>query len=57
MLWGLKDDALLPGCIEGLDQWVPDLTLKTYPEASHWLVHEEGEAVAAEIADFAGAVV
>ncbi len=55
VLWGLKDEALLPGCIEGLDQWVPDLTLKTYPEASHWLVHEEPEAVAAEIAAFCGA--
>jgi len=57
VLWGLKDDALLPGCIEGLGQWVPDLTLKTYPEASHWLVHEEREMVAAEIAAFAGAAV
>ncbi len=55
VLWGLKDEALLPGCIEGLDQWVPDLTLKTFPEASHWLVHEERERVAAEIAAFAGA--
>lgn len=54
VLWGLKDEALLPGCIEGLDTWVPDLTLKTWPEASHWLVHEEGEAVAREIAAFAG---
>lgn len=54
VLWGLKDDALLPGCIEGLEQWVPQLTLKTFPEASHWLVHEEGEAVAREIAAFAG---
>jgi len=54
VLWGLRDDALLPGCIEGLDQWVPDLTLKTFPEASHWLVHEERQRVAEEIADFAG---
>jgi pimeloyl-ACP methyl ester carboxylesterase len=55
VLWGLKDEALLPGCIEGLEQWVPQLTLKTFPEASHWLVHEEGERVADEIAAFAGA--
>lgn len=54
VLWGLKDEALLPGCIEGLEQWVPQLTLKTFPEASHWLVHEEPEQVAAEIAAFAG---
>lgn len=52
VLWGLQDEALLPGCIEGLDQWVPDLTLKTYAEASHWLVHEEPVSVAAEIAAF-----
>ena len=55
VLWGLQDQALLPGCIEGLDQWVPQLTLKTFSEASHWLVHEEPEQVANEIAAFAGA--
>jgi len=55
VLWGLQDEALLPGCIEGLGQWVPDLTLKTYDTASHWLVHEEPEAVAAEIGAFCGA--
>lgn len=55
VLWGLKDDALLPGCIEGLEQWVPDLTLKTFPEASHWLAHEEPAAIADAIAAFCGA--
>lgn len=53
VLWGLKDEALLPGCIEGLDRWVPDLKLKTYAEATHWLVHEEPREVADEIAAFA----
>lgn len=54
VLWGLKDEALLPGCIEGLDRWVPKLTLKTYAEGTHWLIHEEPDGIAAEIAAFAG---
>lgn len=55
VLWGLKDEALLPGCIEGLDRCVPDLTLKTYADGTHWLIHEEPAAIAAEIATFVGA--
>jgi pimeloyl-ACP methyl ester carboxylesterase len=40
VLWGELDEFLLPGCLEGLRQVVPDLRLKRYPEASHWLAHE-----------------
>lgn len=54
VLWGLKDEALLPGCIDGLDRWVPKLTLKTYADGTHWLIHEEPAGVADEIAAFAG---
>jgi pimeloyl-ACP methyl ester carboxylesterase len=40
VLWGLQDRALLPGCVEGLEQWVPDLTLKTYADYGHWICLE-----------------
>lgn len=49
VLWGLDDTALLPGLIDGLDRWVPDLRLVRVSGASHWIVHERPELVVEEI--------
>jgi pimeloyl-ACP methyl ester carboxylesterase len=50
VLWGDQDSALLPGLLEGLQRWVPELTIERLPEASHWLVHEQPARVAATVA-------
>ena len=49
LLWGEGDHALLPGLLDGLERWVPDLHLTRVPEASHWIVHERSDLVVAEI--------
>jgi pimeloyl-ACP methyl ester carboxylesterase len=49
VLWGLDDTALLPGLLDGLTQWVPDLRLVRVSGASHWIVHERSDLVVAEI--------
>jgi pimeloyl-ACP methyl ester carboxylesterase len=41
VLWGLADRALLPALLDGLERWVPQLTVERVPEASHWIVHEQ----------------
>ncbi|HTV53500.1 MAG TPA: alpha/beta hydrolase [Terriglobia bacterium] len=41
VIWGEKDTALLTGNLDGLDQFVPDLTIKRIPEGSHWVIHEK----------------
>jgi epoxide hydrolase 4 len=46
VLWGEADIALLPGLLDGLDRWVPDLQLQRVPAASHWIVHEQPALVA-----------
>ena len=46
LLWGERDAALLPGLLEGLDRWVPQMRLLRVPEASHWIVHEHPARVA-----------
>jgi len=46
LIWGLGDTALLPASYEGLSDYVPDLTVKTIPEADHWLCHQCPDAVA-----------
>lgn len=52
VLWGDRDEALLPGVAQGLDRWVPDLKVRHFPQASHWLLHEEPERVFDEIRAF-----
>jgi pimeloyl-ACP methyl ester carboxylesterase len=46
VVWGEKDEALLPVLLEGLEQFVDELAIERLPTASHWLLHEEPEVVA-----------
>ena len=50
VLWGEGDVALLPGLLEGLERWVPQLRLLLEPQATHWIVHEQPARVAEVIA-------
>lgn len=52
VLWALDDIALLPGLLDGLEQYVPHLEVKKVPGASHWIVHEQPALVAREIEGF-----
>lgn len=45
MVWGERDRYLLTGCAEGVEQHVPDLRIERFPEASHWIAHEQPEQV------------
>ena len=46
--------ALLPELLEGLDDYVPRLTLQKVPGASHWIVHERPDFVIERLAAFLG---
>ncbi len=52
VIWGEKDTALLTGNLEGLDKYVPDLTIKRIPDGTHWVVHEKPELVNSYIREF-----
>ena len=41
VIWGEKDVALLPGNLDGLDEYVRNLQIVRVPEAGHWIVHEQ----------------
>lgn len=45
VLWGERDRALLPGLLDGLARWVPQLEIVRVPDASHWIVHEQPDRV------------
>ncbi len=55
VIWGERDRALLPGCLEGLEQCVPELEIVRVPDASHWIVHEQPARVCSEIERFVAA--
>lgn len=52
VIWGLRDKALLPVQLEGLDALVEDLRIVTSPTAGHFIPWEEPETVTSAIRDF-----
>ena len=52
VLWGMDDPALLPGLLDGLDAWIPQLQVQRVPSASHWLLHEHPGVVQQALATF-----
>jgi pimeloyl-ACP methyl ester carboxylesterase len=52
VFWALDDAALLPGLLDGLEDYVPKLEVKKVPGATHWIVHEQPQYVASEIEAF-----
>ena len=52
VIWGEKDTALLPQNLDGLEQYVPDLTVRRIPDGTHWVIHEQPELVNRLIREF-----
>jgi pimeloyl-ACP methyl ester carboxylesterase len=52
VVWGLKDPALLPVQLDGLDALVKDLRLVTSPTAGHFITWEEPGTVTAAMRRF-----
>jgi pimeloyl-ACP methyl ester carboxylesterase len=52
VIWGEKDTALLTGNLNGLEEYVPNLTIKRIPDGSHWVVHEKPELINSLIRGF-----
>jgi len=52
VIWGEKDTALLTSNLDGLDQFVPQLTIKRIPEGTHWVIHEKPADVNGYIREF-----
>ena len=52
VVWGMKDTALLPRQLEGLDELVEDLRIARLPEAGHFAPWEAPDEVAEALRDF-----
>ncbi len=54
VIWGEKDTALLTSNLDGLDKFVPELTIQRIPDGTHWVIHEKRDEVNAAIRAFIG---
>lgn len=52
VIWGEGDIALPSELVEGLDEYIADLTLERVPDATHWIVHEQPQRVMASLGRF-----
>jgi pimeloyl-ACP methyl ester carboxylesterase len=52
VIWGEKDKWLLTGNLEGLEKYIPNLTVKRIPDGSHWVIHEKPALVNSYIREF-----
>lgn len=48
----MRDNAFLPGCIDGIEKWVPEVEIHRVPDATHWIVHEEPQIISNLISDW-----
>ena len=52
VIWGEADTALTVNNLDGLDSYVPQLTIQRIPGASHWVIHERPDVVNGFIREF-----
>ena len=52
VIWGERDIYLLTGNLEGLESYVPRLTVKRVPDGSHWIIHEKPVLVNTYLREF-----
>lgn len=52
VIWAMDDTALPPALLDGLDDFVPQMTLRRVDGATHWIVHEQPALVAAYLQEF-----
>ncbi len=52
VIWAMRDVALPPALIDGLEDYIPKLQLHRVPDATHWIVHEQPDLVIQVLASF-----
>jgi pimeloyl-ACP methyl ester carboxylesterase len=52
IVWGEQDQAFVKENIDGVEEYVPDVRIRRFPDASHWLQHELPDEVNLEIEKF-----
>jgi epoxide hydrolase 4 len=55
LIWGEDDEALRPSTTAGLDEFAPELTVRRFAGAGHWILHEKPDEVAEAMRAFLNA--
>jgi len=55
VIWGEQDTALLTGNLNGLEELVSNLTVKRFPDGTHWVIREQPARVNTLIREFLSA--
>jgi epoxide hydrolase 4 len=54
VIWGENDIALPIKLLEGIEPYIDQLTVKRYPDATHWILHEQPQAVSQDLIAWLG---
>ncbi|QIG52765.1 alpha/beta fold hydrolase [Altererythrobacter sp. BO-6] len=52
VIWGEQDLAIDIHCLDGMEQYVPDLTVRRFPNASHWVQQDIPDEVNAALKEW-----
>lgn len=52
VIWAMNDIALPPELLDGLDEYVRDLTIERVEGATHWIIHERPQFIIERLARF-----
>jgi pimeloyl-ACP methyl ester carboxylesterase len=54
MIMADRDPVLPASLVDGMERWVPDLTVRAVTECGHWTQQEQPEQVSAHLIEFLG---
>jgi pimeloyl-ACP methyl ester carboxylesterase len=52
VIWGEQDPHLMTSNLDGLEAYVPDLTVRRIPDGSHWVINEQPQVVARHMREY-----
>jgi epoxide hydrolase 4 len=52
LIWGERDRYMVPEMAGASELWASDLRVERFPDATHWVQHDEPERVSARIIEF-----
>ena len=47
VIWGMRDIALGPECLDGLEEWLPRVRVERLPNVGHFVQQEAADEVSA----------
>jgi pimeloyl-ACP methyl ester carboxylesterase len=52
LIWGERDRYMVPEMAAASERWATNVRVERFPDATHWIQHDEPERVNALLAEF-----